>query len=250
MRRGLRPLGGARWAGRLEFLCRFADRKGVTRSGIVTIAAVLAFACLSSGAAASRLAPGAQGKAVSALQLDLARHGFPSGALDGQFGPGVAGAVRRFQRSIGVVPNGIAGPATLAALRRPLRRSSIPLGWPLLAPVGDRFGVRGGRFHAGIDLIARGGTTVVAAAPGRVTWAARRAGGWGLLVVVRHQAGVRTMYAHLESTAVHVGDWVAGGTALGRVGATGDATGPHLHFEVRVKGAAVDPLTALVTLGN
>jgi murein DD-endopeptidase MepM/ murein hydrolase activator NlpD len=82
-----------------------------------------------------------------------------------------------------------------------------------------------------------------------VTWAAPRPGGWGNLVVVKHTAGVRTLYAHLESIAVHTGEWVAGGTVLGRVGATGDATGPHLHFEVRVRGgAAVNPMNALVRL--
>jgi murein DD-endopeptidase MepM/ murein hydrolase activator NlpD len=214
------------------------------------IVAVVAVGCVPSAAAASRLAIGAQGRAVDELQLDLAYHGFPSGAIDGRFGPGLAGAVRRFQRSVGLAPNGVAGPATLAALRQPPPRASIPLGWPLLATVGDRFGVRGSRFHAGVDLLASAGTAVLAAAPGRVTWAHRKAGGWGLLVVVRHQAGVRTLYAHLESVAVHVGDWVAGGTELGRVGATGDATGPHLHFEVRVKGAAVDPLSTLVRLGS
>jgi len=61
---------------------------------------------------------------------------------------------------------------------------------------------------------------------------------------------VRTLYAHLESIDVHVGDVVAGGAVLGRVGATGDATGPHLHFEVRVNGAAIDPLQALLPLAG
>jgi murein DD-endopeptidase MepM/ murein hydrolase activator NlpD len=212
------------------------------------IVAVVSAGCMPIPAAASGLAVGAQGRAVDALQLDLARHGFPSGAIDGRFGPRLAGAVRRFQRSVGLPADGVVGQATLAALRQPSRRATIPLGWPLLAPVGDRFGVRGSRFHAGIDLLAPSGTTVLAAAPGRVTWAHARAGGLGLLVVVAHPGGVRTLYAHLETIAVHVGEWVAGGTELGLVGATGDATGPHLHFEVRVQGAAVDPLTALVRL--
>ncbi|HET8527492.1 MAG TPA: peptidoglycan DD-metalloendopeptidase family protein [Gaiellaceae bacterium] len=185
---------------------------------------------------------------MRALQLELARHGFPSGAIDGRFGPAVASAVRRFQRSVDLAPDGVAGAATLRALGGPPRRSPIPLGWPLLAPVGDGFGPRGGRFHAGVDLLAPAGTAVTAAAPGLVTWAAPRAGGWGLLVVVRHADGVRTLYAHLESVAVRVGDVVAGGAVLGRVGATGDATGPHLHFEVRVDGASIDPLGALVRL--
>ena len=185
---------------------------------------------------------------VRALQLELAWHGFPSGAVDGRIGPRVRGAVRRFQRSVGLEPDGILGPATLRALRLPLRRSPIPLAWPLLAPVGDRFGPRGNGFHAGIDLPAPAGTPVIAAGPGVVTWAHIRAGGWGRLVVVRHPDGVRTLYAHLKSISVHVGDEVSGGTILGRVGATGDATGPHLHFEVRVDGAAIDPLGALVRL--
>jgi murein DD-endopeptidase MepM/ murein hydrolase activator NlpD len=64
-------------------------------------------------------------------------------------------------------------------------------------------------------------------------------------VTIAHGGGVRTIYGHLSAAAVSVGDRVAGGTMIGRVGSTGDATGPHLHFEVRVRGAAVDPLGAL-----
>jgi murein DD-endopeptidase MepM/ murein hydrolase activator NlpD len=216
--------------------------------GLVIAAAAAAMVLVPTAAASPRLALGAHGSAVRVLELDLAWHGFPSGRIDGRFGPEVASALRHFQRSVDLQPDGTAGPATLAALRRPAPRAAIPLGWPLLAPVGDQFGVRGSRFHSGIDLLARAGTEVIASAPGTVTWAAPRAGGWGKLVVVRHMAAVRTLYAHLESIAVHVGEWVAGGTVLGRVGATGDATGPHLHFEVRVRGAAVNPLHALVSL--
>jgi murein DD-endopeptidase MepM/ murein hydrolase activator NlpD len=65
-------------------------------------------------------------------------------------------------------------------------------------------------------------------------------------VTIAHVDGVRTMYAHLSTIAVHLGEWVAGGAVIGLVGSTGDATGPHLHFEVRLDGAAVDPLRALV----
>lgn len=196
------------------------------------------------------LRTGDHGPRVRALELVLARHGFPSGTIDGRFGPELFVAVSRFQRSVGLRPDGVVGGATLRALLRPPARVPIPLGWPLLASVGDRFGVRGHRFHAGIDLPAPAGTAVTAAAPGVVTWAGWHAGGWGLLVVVRHPGGVRTLYAHLESIAVHVRDQVSGGTVLGHVGATGDATGPHLHFEVRVHGASVDPLSALLQLGG
>jgi len=219
---------------------------GVRR--VLLVAAVVVL--LVPGVAGAALRSGAAGKRVRALQLELAWHGFPSGVVDGRFGPRVAGAVRRFQRSAGLPPSGIAGRATLRALAGSLPRSPIPLVWPVLAPVGDRFGPRGDAFHAGIDLLAPRGTPVLAAAPGTVTWAARRAGGWGRLVVVRHPGGVRTLYAHLASIDVRVGQEVSGGAILGRVGSSGDATGPHLHFEVRVRGAAIDPLGALVPLAG
>ena len=70
-------------------------------------------------------------------------------------------------------------------------------------------------------------------------------GGWGRMVLVTHRAGVSTLYAHLSRIGVRVGQSVARGAVLGRVGMTGRATGPHLHFEVYVRGAAVDPLTAV-----
>jgi peptidoglycan hydrolase-like protein with peptidoglycan-binding domain len=182
---------------------------------------------------------------VAELQFLLAWHGFPSGSFDGRFGGRTAAAVRRFQRFAGLRPDGVAGAATLTALRAPVPRLSLPLAWPLQAPIGSRFGPRGVGFHAGIDLTAPAGTPVAAAAVGRVAWAGFRVGGWGLLVTIAHGDGIRTMYAHLSRVDVRVGQRVSVGARVGRVGATGDANGPHLHFEVRVRGAAVDPLPAL-----
>jgi murein DD-endopeptidase MepM/ murein hydrolase activator NlpD len=219
----------------------------VPRRTAVVAALVLAAVVLAPVASATP-ARATQSSMVRSLQLTLAQHGFPSGPIDGRYGPRLTAAVRRFQRSVGLPADGAAGPATLAALRRPAAHAPFLLAWPVLAQVGDHYGPRGDRFHAGVDLLAANGTAVEAAAPGTVTWAGERAGGWGLLVVVRHRDGVRTMYAHLQSISVNVGDAVAGGAILGHVGATGDATGPHLHFEVRVHGAAVDPLSALVPL--
>jgi murein DD-endopeptidase MepM/ murein hydrolase activator NlpD len=219
-------------------------RFGVRR--VLLLAAVVVL--LVPGVASAALRAGASGKRVRTLQLELAWHGFPSGVVDGRFGPRLTAAIRRFQRSNGLPPNGVPGPATLRALTKPLLRCPIPLVWPVLAPVGDRFGPRGNGFHAGIDLLAPRGTPVMSAGPGTVTWAGRRAGGWGRLVVVRHPDGVRTLYAHLASIDVRVGDEVSGGAILGRVGSSGNATGPHLHFEVHVDGAAIDPLGALVPL--
>jgi murein DD-endopeptidase MepM/ murein hydrolase activator NlpD len=181
---------------------------------------------------------------VAELQFGLAWHGFPSGAFDGRFGEHLDGALRRFQAFARLVPDGVVGPETVAALRSPPPVSPIPLRWPLSAPVGDRFGPRGDRFHAGVDLIAPMGAPVGAAASGRVAWVGARPG-WGLVVTLAHSDGVRTMYAHLSTSTVQLGQHVAGGATIGLVGATGDATGPHLHFEVRLRGAAVDPLLAL-----
>jgi murein DD-endopeptidase MepM/ murein hydrolase activator NlpD len=191
------------------------------------------------------LATGTTGWDVAALQFVLAWHGFPCAAFDGRFGLHTDWAVRRFQRWAGVRADGVAGAATIAALRRPPPQLPLRLAWPVQGPLGDGFGPRGTRFHAGLDLEAPQGAAVSAAAAGRVVFARFAAGGWGRLVVVAHADGVTTRYAHLAASSVRRGQLVTTGTALGTVGATGDATGPHLHFEVRVRGAAVDPRPAL-----
>ena len=188
---------------------------------------------------------GARGADVLELQFALAEHGFPSGVLDGMFGGHTRRALRGFQRFAGLAVDGVAGPASLHALHASPPRIPFVLARPLDAPVADGFGPRGLRFHAGLDMPAPSGTGVAAVAPGRVTYAGWRAGGWGRLVVVAHRAGVRSLYAHLSRIDVRLGEQVETGFQLGLVGATGDATGPHLHFEVRVRGAAVDPLPAL-----
>jgi murein DD-endopeptidase MepM/ murein hydrolase activator NlpD len=86
---------------------------------------------------------------------------------------------------------------------------------------------------------------VLAAGAGRVTRAGPLRGGWGNVVVIDHGQGVRTWYAHLRAVNVQVGRRVALGATIGLAGASGRANGPHLHFEVRVRGASVDPLSAL-----
>jgi hypothetical protein len=123
----------------------------------------------------------------------------------------------------------------------------LKLVWPVAQPfVTSKFGKRvdpiaeGERFHAGIDLGAVTGELVLAAAPGRVTYA-----GWlegrGNTVVVNHGTGFVTLYAHLSELLVEPGARVAPNTPVGLVGSSGRATGPHLHFEVRKRGVPVDP---------
>jgi lysozyme family protein len=225
---------------------RFQRRAGLSADGVVGPSTRRALGTYGRHLFGSRtLTRGAVGWDVAALQFLLAWHGFPSATFDGGLGQHTARALRRFQRWTGLAADGVAGPETFAALRKPPARCPLRLAWPVKAPIGDRFGPRGSGFHAGVDLVAAQGTPVRVAAPGRVTFAGFAVGGWGKLVVVSHSDGVTTMYAHLAAISVRRGATVGTGTRLGLVGATGDATGPHLHFEVRLRGAAVDPLPAL-----
>ena len=100
------------------------------------------------------------------------------------------------------------------------------------------------KFHKGTDFRADRGTPVYAAGTGVVAFAGVK-GGYGKVIFLDHGGGVVTRYAHLSSIDVKVGVAVAGAARIGRVGATGRATGPHLHFEVRLDGRAVDPNVAM-----
>jgi peptidoglycan hydrolase-like protein with peptidoglycan-binding domain len=221
-------------------------RAGLVPDGDVGQRTIAALGPLAGPALGTRtLAPGAVGGDVVELQFLLAWHGFPSGTIDGGFGSHVEAALLRFQRWADLPTVGVAGPATVIALRAPVPECPLPLAWPVRVAVGDRFGPRGAAFHPGIDLPAAAGTPVQAAAVGRVTFAGPTTSGYGDLVVVQHAGGVVTMYAHLSRIVAYRGESVTVGTLVGLVGATGETTGPHLHFEVRVRGAAVDPLPAL-----
>ncbi len=115
------------------------------------------------------------------------------------------------------------------------------LAWPVSGPVVSGFGPRGGRLHEGIDIIAASGTPVRASGAGVVIHAGWL-GGYGLLVVIDHGGGLSTAYAHNSSLALGVGSQVAQGDVISYVGSTGNSSGPHVHFEVRVNGTAVDPM--------
>jgi murein DD-endopeptidase MepM/ murein hydrolase activator NlpD len=190
------------------------------------------------------LVAGTSGWDVAALQFLLAWHGFPSGPLDGTFGARTRAALLAFQRWAGIDPIAVAGPQTLAALRQPPPASPVRLSTPIETEPTDGFGPRGTRFHTGIDYPAPMGTPVVAARDGLVS-AIGPLPGYGNVVELSHGQGVSTLYAHLSRILVEPGRRVTRGTAVGLVGRTGDATGPHLHFELRIRGAAIDPAGAL-----
>jgi murein DD-endopeptidase MepM/ murein hydrolase activator NlpD len=140
--------------------------------------------------------------------------------------------------------------AQIVAAQRAATPSSSPgdttpshagLVWPVSGPVTSPFGYRWGRLHEGIDIGVSAGTPIHAAASGTVIYCGWMEG-YGNLVVLDHGNGLATAYAHQSSIAVTCGQSVTQGSVIGYVGSTGHSTGPHLHFEVRVNGAAVDPL--------
>jgi murein DD-endopeptidase MepM/ murein hydrolase activator NlpD len=100
------------------------------------------------------------------------------------------------------------------------------------------------RMHTGIDYGASSGTSIRAAGDGVVVTASSM-GGYGMATVIDHGGGLATLYGHQSSIGVSAGQRVSQGQTIGRVGCTGTCTGPHLHFEVRVNGSPVNPLSYL-----
>lgn len=112
--------------------------------------------------------------------------------------------------------------------------------WPASGPVTSEYGMRWGRMHEGLDVGGGTGTPVVAARPGTVTHAGRM-GGYGNLILINHGGGLSTAYAHLSGYSVSPGQSVGGGQRIGGMGCSGSCTGTHVHFEVRLNGAARNP---------
>jgi murein DD-endopeptidase MepM/ murein hydrolase activator NlpD len=136
---------------------------------------------------------------------------------------------------------------SVAAFRK---GSAEQLVWPLQGSITSEFGPRGGhrlggRLHTGLDIAAPTGTRIVSATAGRVASAGWDESGYGQLVVIRAGDGREFYYGHNSRLLVKAGEAVAQGQPIALVGSTGASTGPHLHFEVRAGGRAVDPLAAL-----
>ncbi len=170
-------------------------------------------------------------------------------ALGGPFVPLPEGPDAAFNRAVADLRGAVAAAAQLdGALGR------LPVAAPLLGrmEVTSPFGARTDPFlgrpalHTGVDLREGYGTDIRATAAGRVIFAGT-AGGYGNMVEVDHGNGVTTRYAHMGGFAVSEGQSVTRGAVLGFVGATGRATGPHLHYEVRIDGDPVDPMRFLAS---
>ena len=119
--------------------------------------------------------------------------------------------------------------------------------WPVAGPISSYYGYRtspggiGSTFHEGVDIAGDYGTPISATAAGTVTQAGW-VGGYGYLVEVKHADGIVTRYGHNSAVLVYEGQHVDQGSMIALMGSTGNSTGPHCHYEVRIHGEAVDPM--------
>jgi len=156
-------------------------------------------------------------------------------------------------RASGVMPSRIHAktrpPTAGAGLRKAPPGSHRDVGWPVPTdgPLGSPFGYRWGRTHDGIDIEGWYETRVRAAQTGRVTYVGwlDDYSGYGLVVKVRHESGIVTMYAHLARAFVERGEIVTAREIIARAGCTGSCTGTHLHFQAWRHGKLIDPLGLL-----
>jgi len=119
--------------------------------------------------------------------------------------------------------------------------------WPVSGTINSTYGPRGSSFHDGIDIAATEGTPIQAIERGEVIYSDQLRG-YGNIVIVRHQSGIVSVYAHNQVNLVHEGQQVGKGEVIAKVGSTGRVTGPHLHFEIRKNNTAQDPLRYLPQL--
>ena len=131
------------------------------------------------------------------------------------------------------------------ALNKSIKAIKGFLIWPVKGQLTSRFGNRSGRHHDGIDIGARRGTSIVAAAEGKVMFAGWGPTGYGLMIIIKHKNDLTTVYAHNSHIHVHKNQMVKKGQKIASVGSTGRSTGPHLHFEVRNDSLPMNPLNYL-----
>ena len=127
------------------------------------------------------------------------------------------------------------------------RESNLDFDWPIHGRFSSGYGWRGLGSHEGVDLGAKPGTPVLAAEAGRVIESGWRSD-YGRVIVVKHAGRYSTLYAHNRANRVKKGDFVEKGDVIAEVGATGNATGPHLHFEIRRDREPEDPMRFLPDL--
>jgi murein DD-endopeptidase MepM/ murein hydrolase activator NlpD len=137
--------------------------------------------------------------------------------------------------------------ANTYASRDPRGRSAgtASFEWPVHGVVISEYGLRHGAHHDGLDIKAPAGTVVRAAEAGRVIHADASLSGYGKMIILKHAGRLSSVYAHNRKMLVSVGQFVEKGDAIAEVGKTGNASVPHLHFEIRSDGSPRDPLEYL-----
>ena len=205
--------------------------------------------------------------ADGAAKSDKTDESADSSKQDGQGGPYVAPDIDNVNAVLDDVEKRLAvRRASLEALQQELQEQQQELGkqlpgldglllpgsttpslWPARGEVSSPYGLRwnGSEFHPGIDIANDAGTPIVATADGVVTYAGWNDGGYGNMVDIDHGNGVTTRYGHAMQVVVVTGQHVRRGQVIAYMGSTGRSTGPHVHYEVRVNGATVNPVTYL-----
>jgi murein DD-endopeptidase MepM/ murein hydrolase activator NlpD len=224
--------------------------------GLATLVAACALACAHDGA------PGAQRPADAGV-VHVVQPGETIWRIARHYGASVEDVVRANQiadvRSVPVgtrlwIPGGDPGqgpPPRLASLApdqaraQALAESGLAFEWPVNGRLSSGFGGRRGGPHEGIDLVAKEGTAVRSAEAGRVIYSGNGLGDYGNVVIVKHAGRYSTVYAHNRRNRVHKGVFVEKGELIAEVGDTGNASAPHLHFEIRRNRKPQDPLLYL-----
>jgi murein DD-endopeptidase MepM/ murein hydrolase activator NlpD len=182
-------------------------------------------------------------------QLTTGSAGTDKPVHDGQGGPGIKPNIENLNETLNSLEQNIkirrANLENLKAniVNQQAKLAVTPSIWPANGEVSSRYGLRwgGSDFHPGIDIAADIGTPIVATADGVVIESGWNSGGYGYMVDVDHGNGIVTRYGHNSQLAVSVGTTVKKGQVIAYMGSTGFSTGPHLHYEVRVNGKAVNP---------
>jgi murein DD-endopeptidase MepM/ murein hydrolase activator NlpD len=187
------------------------------------------------GLALSFYAHAALAQELEALPSTEALVASPPRIWASKAGDGLGAPVELVSRSDSLVSQEAGAPQFVGAMPLSSGRVTSRFGMRFDPLIGRR------RMHSGVDLAAAEGTPVTAPQDGIVSFS-NWSGGYGLLVAVEHASGVQTRFGHLSRVTVRPGQLVRQGQVLGLVGSTGRSTGPHLHYEVRHRGRAIDPL--------
>lgn len=238
--------------------------RGYTRLLGLTLGLAVAVAAGIGGCASNSRPPGGAARSGGPAVVHVVKRGETVWRISRRYGVTVESIVRANGiRDVTDVPTGArliipdprdpsgsqAVPAPLAApspaeFDRAAREAGLQFGWPLRGSLNSRFGGRRGRPHEGLDIGARKGAPIGAAEAGRVVFS-DRLGDYGRVVILKHVGDWSTVYAHNRKNLVKRGAFVEKGDAIAEVGDSGNASGYHVHFEIRKGQTPVDPLRYL-----